>query len=441
MGKYIGQQGVTLLSELIKNWGSPKGHTHTMNDVSGVLPVSKGGTGASNADDARENLEVYSKTEVDMIAGTGKKYYGVRIRRDTSDPATAVEYIGDAEGMSPGWDKWKDTPLFRDIKPCLLKDGEVEYYLNPNNYAQKEDGTAATINSTTAGDVMVEIPKMGYKMTMDDDYHYVWVTNDPDADTYCYAAHSKETLGDCDKIYIGAYLGHVDSNKLYSISGAEPTTDISLINSRAYANARGDGYELFSFYPMTLLQCLFLLIYKTRNSQAALGQGYVGASAKTNTGATDSLGFMYGTASNTTHVKWLGIEDFWGNCLAWVDGCYSDASRNILTYYKNFDGVANGTNYQYSAPSGVTSDIGNYMSEIVGTTHGGFVAKAVGGSASTYYTDWAGLYAGRVPSFGGHWDDGAGAGTFRLSVYGSPSGVDSGIAARLLYKKFSSNHA
>ena len=150
---------------------------------------------------------------------------------------------------------------------------------------------------------------------------------------------------------------------------------------------------------------------------------------------------MYCTSSNTAHIKWLGIEDFWGNCLAWVDGCYSDASRNILTYYKNFDGVANGTNYQYSVPSGVTSDITNYMSEIVGTTHGGFVAKAVGGSASTYYTDWAGLCAGRVPSFGGGWNDGARAGAFLLFVNYSPSGVSSHVAARLLYKKFSSNPA
>ena len=81
------------------------------------------------------------------------------------------------------------------------------------------------------------------------------------------------------------------------------------------------------------------------------------------------------------------------------------------------------------------------MSEIVGTTHGGFVAKAVGGSASTYYTDWSALSAGRVPAFGGDWTYGAGAGAFRLNVYYSPSGVGSSIAARLLYKKFSSNHA
>lgn len=441
MGKYLSEDGLTLFSELVKNWGAEKGHKHSAADItSGVLPIERGGTGGGTANDARNNLDVYSKTEVDMLAGVGKKHWGVKIARDVSDPATAVEYIGDAEGMSPGWNNWKDTALFRDIRPCVLKDGNVEYYLNPDNYAQKEDGTASTINSFTDGDVMVEIPKMGYKMTMDDDYHYVWVTNDPDDDTYCYAAHSKETLGDCDRIYIGAYLGHVDNKKLYSVSGADPTTNISLINSRAYANARGDGYELFSFYPMTLLQCLFLLIYKTRNSQAALGQGYTSASAKVNTGATDALGFMYGASSATTHVKYLGIEDFWGNCLVWVDGCYSDASRNILTYYKNFDGVANGTNYQWSVPSGVDSDIGNYMSEIVGTTHGGFVAKAVGGSASTYYTDWAGLYAGRVPGFGGAWSNGAGAGAFRLLVIYSPSGVSARVTARLLYKDSSSQN-
>ena len=95
------------------------------------------------------------------------KYYGVKIKISTSDPASAVTYIDDAEGMSAGWDNWKDTAVFKNIKPCVLKDGVVQYYLNPDNYTKKADGTSATITSTTSGDVMVEIPKLGYKMTKD----------------------------------------------------------------------------------------------------------------------------------------------------------------------------------------------------------------------------------------------------------------------------------
>ena len=36
---------------------TPKAHTHSPNDLTGAVPVSKGGTGATTAEAARENLE------------------------------------------------------------------------------------------------------------------------------------------------------------------------------------------------------------------------------------------------------------------------------------------------------------------------------------------------------------------------------------------------
>lgn len=365
------------------------------------------------------------------------KTYGVRIATGTSDPASALTYTDDAVGKSAGWANWKDEPIFKDIKPCVVKDGVVQYYLNPDNFTQKAEGGSATINSTSAGDVMIEIPKIGYKITTSGSNIDIKVTDDPNAEGFCYDAHSKNSVGDCDKIYIGAYLGYNSGSKLYSISGQSPTVDISLTNARKYATARGDGYELFSFYPMTLLQCLFLIIFKNRNSQAALGQGYVGASAKANTGATNSNTFTYGSSSDTTHVKFLGIEDFWGNCFYWVDGIYLNNSRKILTYYKNMTGTDNGSNYQYSE-TGPTSDIGGYMNQVIGSNHGGFVVKDNAGSTSTYYCDLTYASAGCCASFGGSWNFGADAGAFLLVVSYAASDSNSAIAARLVYKHVSS---
>ena len=37
---------------------------------------------------------------------------------------------------------------------------------------------------------MVEIPKLGYKMTTDGSNHYIYVTDDPNAEGYCYRAHT-----------------------------------------------------------------------------------------------------------------------------------------------------------------------------------------------------------------------------------------------------------
>ena len=365
------------------------------------------------------------------------KTYGVRIATGTSDPASAVTYTDDAVGKSAGWANWKNEPIFKNIKPCVVKDGVVQYYLNPDNFTQKAEGGAATINSTSAGDVMIEIPKIGYKITTSGSNIDIQVTDDPNADGFCYDAHSKNSVGDCDKIYIGAYLGYNADSKLYSISGVSPTVNISLTNARKYATARGDGYELFSFYPLTLLQCLFLIIFKNRNSQAALGQGYTGASSESNTGATNSNAFTYGSSSDTTHVKFLGIEDFWGNCYYWVDGIYLNGSRKILTYYKNMSGTDNGSNYQYSE-NGPMSNQNNYLSQVIGSNHGGFVAKQCSGSSSTYYCDYADASAGCCAFFGGYWYGGADAGAFRLAVDYDASSSYSGMAARLVYKHVSS---
>lgn len=366
------------------------------------------------------------------------KVYGVKIEINNSNPETACTYIEDAVGMNPGWDNWKDTELFSKIKPCVLLNGEVKKYLQRDNYNKYEDGTDFTDNYFLGHDVMVEIPKIGYKLERDDQYQYIYVTDNPNAEGFCYLAHSKNTEGDCDKIYIGAYLGFVNGSKLYSITGSSPTAHISLTNSRIYAESRGDGYELLSFYPLTLLQCLYMLIYKNRDSQTALGAGYIGAeyiSGHANTGSTDSNTFCYGSSSDTTHVKFLGIEDFYGNLYQWIDGAFFDSSRNILTYYKNFEGTDNGINYQYTASSGISEDISGYISDIQGTNSSGFVARAKNGSSSTYYADYCYLYANTCAGFGGYWSWGNSLiGAFFLFFTDAASYSTGTVGARLMYK-------
>jgi formylglycine-generating enzyme required for sulfatase activity len=44
------------------------------------------------------------------------------------------------------------------------------------------------------------------------------------------------------------------------------------------------------------------------------------------------------TANSTTHMRFLGIEDFWGNIWEWVDGLTTDGSRNLITSWNSFSG-------------------------------------------------------------------------------------------------------
>lgn len=357
--------------------------------------------------------------------------YGVKIDLNNSNPETSVSYTDDAVGIGSGWDNWKDKRIFKDIKPCVLGGSTLStvlYYLNRDNYTLKENGETAEIGD--GRNVMVEFPKIGYKMTKDSNYQYIWVTDNPNAEGFCYLAHSLDSEGDCDKIYIGAYLAHRNLY-LLSSSGVSPISNISLTSARNYLYS--NNFQLLSFYPLTLLQCLYVIIYKNLNSQAALGQGYTNASAKANTGSTNTKPFCYGNlSSGTEHVKFLGIEDFYGNLYQWIDGLYCDSSYNIKTDYNNFTGE-DGSAFRYSQ-SGFNFIMGGYINKISGTNNGGFVPLSANGSTSTYYADGAVLASGCFSVFGGSWSDGAGAGAFPLGVCYAASNSDSSLGCRVVYK-------
>lgn len=343
--------------------------------------------------------------------------------------------MDDAVGMESGYANWKDTKLMQSIKPCVLREnGTVNYYLNRDNYTLKEDGGASNLTGTD-GDVMVEIPLIGYRLWQEGNFQYVSVTTDPNKTGYCYYAHSLDTEKDCDKIYMGAYLGYQTNSKLYSRSSVSPTASTTLTNFRTYAKNRGTGYSLTSFFPHTLLQCLYVIVYKNLNSQAALGQGNVNGS-KRNTGGTNSNTFCYGTTSDTQQVKLFGIEDFYGNLYQWLDGLYSDSSYNVKTDYRNsvFTGGSNDNNFQFST-KGNSSNIYGNISKIQGTNTTGFVIKSKKGNYNTnYYCDYGDLDSGYFGISGGRWSDGSRAGVFLLDVSYSASGSFSSIGARLMFK-------
>lgn len=367
------------------------------------------------------------------------KTYTVRINLNDSNPETSCEYQDDAIGMTPGYAGWQNEPIIQSIKPCVLNNGSVVYYLNKDNYTQQENGSSADLTGG-AGDVMVEIPKIGYRLWNDGTYQYVSVTTDPAKADYCYYAHSLNSTGDCDKIYYGAYLGYVNSNNLYSRSGVSPTVSTTLIDFRTYAANRGSGYSLEQFFPRTLMQCLYVVMYKNLNSQVALGQGYTGASSKCNTGMTNPNTFCYGSTDDTVQVKFLGVEDFWGNLYSWLDGIYSDTS-DLLTDYRNSQMTGSGHDFQFSTPKGTSSRYSGYINKIMGTNISGFTKdynNNTDGTNSTYFADYGWVSPGYFGYCGCGWSSGARAGAFCLYLNYSASDSDSSIGARLVYKHLGS---
>ena len=88
----------------------------------------------------------------------------VKINLANSNPATCGSYADNASTMSSGKDvaAWQE---FFGYRPCLFKNGKVVGYLNPNDFTKFENGTSADITSGNAGDVMIQFPRRGVRIS------------------------------------------------------------------------------------------------------------------------------------------------------------------------------------------------------------------------------------------------------------------------------------
>lgn len=316
------------------------------------------------------------------------KIYGVRIDKNNSNPETRVTYIGDAVGFTPmrgnngnfQWGSWKEVFESFEIRPCVLKNRQVQYYLNPNDFTKKADGTTAILTGAD-GDVMIEFGKT------------LWWKWTDEGTTY--------TIEISDKEFDGAVK---------------------------HAFEIEEGYNLVPYYALLLTQILFVIFFKSTDSQAALGRGRVdGAEGYAATGGTNAKGMFYGSEADE-QMKFLGIEDYWGNKYWWIDGLVTDSNYNLLIGKGNFND--NGSGYQ-SFTSGVSSDTSGYIDSVQGGNEKGFIIESNSGSETTYYADYGYLYSARVALFGGSRSSGSYAGfaALRLNNSGSYSGAT--IGARL----------
>ena len=315
--------------------------------------------------------------------------HGVRIDKTNSNPLTRVAYIGDSVGFTPmsggngsfSWGSWESVFNDLEIKPCVLQNKSVKYYLDPDNFTLKSDGTASILDGTD-GDVMIEFGKTIW---------YKWT----------------------------------DEGATYTIEFSE----VHFPGAVKYAFETEDGYNQMLYYPLLLTQILFVIFFKSTDSQLSLGRGYVDGNVDyITTGNTNNKGMFYGSSNGAEQMKFLGIEDFWGNKLFWIDGIATNASWELLIGNSNFND--SGSDYLVYQ-SGISADTAGYINTVQGGNDRGFIINGSTGSSSTYYADYGVLYSSRVASFGGRRTDGSGAGFAQLRLADSASAVGAYIGARL----------
>lgn len=378
--------------------------------------------------------------------------YGFHINSNESDPSAAVTYLADAIGKTPAhmdydsgtfdYGSWENA--FFMPKPCMLKyNGTVDYYLDPNDYSKKLDGTASDVTDDTYdGNAMMEWGQNGKKIW----YKIIPDANDNTSASIYIADHQADegfhawsfydynnTLKD--HFYTPIYNGSIDSNgKLRSISGkaysdlCQDKTAAEEITAAELNNIGSNkGWYTEVYADIILIQFLCYLIGKSLDVQTVFGNGRTNqpfdASSMLGTGTMDDKGLFWGSNENNYGVKVFGMENFWANQYRRYAGHYLDS---YINKYKLTRGTADGSSasdYSTSSATGYLNDgtspsSNGYYSKCTFNNRGGiFIGSVTGGSSTTYYCDYFYQNSGRrYPLHGGRCDSGAPCG---FSVYAS----------------------
>lgn len=381
------------------------------------------------------------------VSAIPKEYtlLGFKINKAESNPQARVEYTEGAVDLTPAkvdlstgefnYGSFGEFWFVKGNKPVMLNsDGTEAYELNPNDYTTKIDGTASDVaNSSFDGNAMSRIPKVYLKMWEDDEYEYCNICDVKLDDDYHAYAHTREDGSEMDYVYLSMFEGSLVSSKVRSIKGLSPMNTQTGANELTYAKANGSGWSTRSWSQRNLINMLLILMAKSTDMQTAFGYGYYtgGSSTSPNyltTGGASDKGQFYGTNATRNYVKVFHIENWWGDVWERIEGCVTNASKQILvksvppyntagTDYNNTGVTAGGTSGGYISACAMTED--------------GLIPKTASGSETTYYTDGLWFAASCYALVGGSSHDGFHDGALYLSVSNAVSAASWTIGAAL----------
>ncbi len=345
------------------------------------------------------------------------------------------------------WGDWRNAPFLP--RPCMLKrSGEVAYYLDPNDYGKKADGTASDVaNSAFDGNAMMEWNTVFMKKYRDRNRIYVFFSNvKQDSGFECFSTLKSDGTY-AEHFYTPIYEGNLVDNVMRSLSlNAVAQSGSTADQEAAYAEANGAGWTTTVWADEDLITALFVLMFENTDSQAALGNGNINggtsAAAFLPTGSGNQKGMFWGSNTNNQCVKVFGMENWWGN--RWrrpngvllIEGIYhvkmtrSTADGSTTTGY-------NRTGIGY-INTGLTTE-GDYSAAYISRVHAGkygfLVAKAAG-SSTTFYADghWSARTGTRMLLRGGACDAGALCGAFAFTVNVLPAAAHWDFGASLSYR-------
>ena len=327
--------------------------------------------------------------------------YGIKI-----DPTnSSVTYTDDAVGFTPlsvnqstgvcNYGSWKN--IINDVlgvKPCLVKrDGTVLTYLNPNDYTKTIDGNTVDIESGDFGQVLISFNHVYYKFSMHENKLWFQISNKRNDYTWIETAFCAEDgIGSVrDHMYIGSYECAQVNNILQSLSGKDPSFNLSFNEI--------DSLTSFGvFHMMNIIKKQFViflgyLVTKSIDLESKIGNGNIQSNTILKTGTMNTKGLFYGKNTTNEGVKLFGIENLWGNQLKYMNGLVQKlvyvlnkqeiSSPEQHIYCKNFypyDKIENFDDIKKIEPNK-----SGFISKIEFLTESIYFPSELNGSSTTFY--------------------------------------------------------
>ena len=367
-----------------------------------IITITATGVGTTTVVLTQAAWNEYGTASISInVTITAAVRYGYRIKESESDPYARVEYLFDAVGKTPAkmnfstgifeYGDWGNEWFITDNKPLMLKyDGTVDYYLDPNDYSKKEDGTVSDVaNTSYDGNAMAQFPLVWIKRYSENGYNYEIISNVQYDEDYKAYAHTRADGSIADYFYLGLFGASGDSNKLRSIMNEALATDLTIQQQFTACRANGINWFYHTWSQREFIRTLLILIGKSTNTQAIFGIGHCDSSTVDAllSGTLYNKGQFYGYNSDKLQVKVFHIETLWGDLWHFVAGCINNNGTVYVKMTPEGQGyqITNTTGYINTGVS-LPSESGTYISNMNCSEYG-MLPTAVNGSTSTYYTD------------------------------------------------------
>lgn len=329
--------------------------------------------------------------------------YGIRINKNDSNPATRIEYLEMAVGMTPAkmnydtgvfeYGDWEHAFFMENNKPYMVRsDGTLDYELDPSDYTKKADGSASDVSNTSYdGNCMARMDTVWLWQYEDTDWEYTYFCNIQLNDNYKAYAHQRADGSIADYILLSCFDGALSSSKVRSIKGLTPMNTQTGTNEITYAKNNGSLWYTRTWSQRNLINMLLLLIGRSDDYQTTFGYGYYtgGSSSSPNylpTGYGSAKGRFYGSKANRDVVKVFHIENWWGNLWERIAGLINKNGKIVVKMTPSYN--TDGTGYTDTGlvPAGTS---GGYIDKTSMTEYGR-IGYSASGSQTTYTCD--GLY-------------------------------------------------